>query len=86
MHRRLLALAHDSRSALILTILSGFLAGLLTMGQAYALSKTVNGVHLQGQTLSQVFPWLQLILILIAGRAALTWVKRGPAMAARRRK
>ncbi len=74
MHRRLLSLTRDSRTALLLTILSGFLAGLLIIGQAYFLSKTVNGVYLQGQTLAQVTPWLQLILLLIAGRAFLTWV------------
>ncbi len=74
MHRRLLSLTRDSRTALLLTVLSGFLAGLLIIGQAYFLSKTVNGVYLQGQTLAQVTPWLQLILLLIAGRAFLTWV------------
>src|SRR5215207_2507262 len=74
MHRRLLSLTSDSRSALLLTILSGFLAGLLTIGQAYLLSSTVNGVFLEGQTLAQVTRWLQFMLLLIAGRAFLTWV------------
>src|SRR5829696_6675997 len=74
MHRRLLSLTRDSRTALLLTVLSGFLAGLLTIGQAYLLSSTVNGVFLQGQTLAQVMPWLQLMLVIIAGRAFLTWV------------
>jgi ATP-binding cassette subfamily C protein CydCD len=74
MHRRLLALTRDSRSALFLTILSGFLAGLLTIAQAYLLSSTVNGVFLEGQSLAQVSHWLQWILIVIAGRALLTWV------------
>lgn len=74
MHRRLLSLTRDSRSALLLTILSGFLIGLLTIGQAYLLSLTVNGVFLEGQTLAQVASWLRLILVVIAGRAVLTWV------------
>lgn len=74
MHRRLLTLTRDSRSALLLTVLSGFLTGLLTIGQAYLLSSTVNGVFLEGQTLVQVSGWLRLILIIIAGRALLTWV------------
>jgi thiol reductant ABC exporter CydD subunit len=74
MHRRLLSLTRDSRTALFLTILSGFLAGLLTICQAYLLSLTVDGVHLQGQTLAEVMPWLRLILVIIAGRAFLTWV------------
>ena len=71
MHRRLLSLTRDSRTALLLTVFSGFLAGLLTIGQAYLLSNTVNGVFLHGQTLPEVAPWLRLILVLIAGRAFL---------------
>ncbi len=74
MHRRLLSLARDSRSALLLTVLSGFLAGLLTIGQAYLISSTVNGVFLEGQTLVDVAGWLRLILFIIGGRAFLTWV------------
>ena len=74
MHRRLLSLTRDSRTALLLTVLSGFLAGLLTIGQAYYLSSVVNGVHLEGQTLADVAPWLQWILVMIAGRAFLTWI------------
>src|SRR5512134_1319225 len=74
MLRRLLSLTRDTRSALFLTILSGFLAGLLAIGQAYLLSTTVNGVFLQGQTLAQVSNWLRLILFIIAGRSILTWV------------
>jgi ATP-binding cassette subfamily C protein CydD len=74
MHRRLLSLTRDSRTALFLTVLSGFLAGLLTIGQAYLISSTVNGVFLEGQTLANVAGWLRLILIIIAGRAFLTWV------------
>src|SRR5512141_3210875 len=74
MHRRLLSLSRDSRTALLLTILSGFLAGLLIIAQAYFLSSIVNGFYLQGQTLAQVPPWLELILVLIAGRACFTWL------------
>jgi ATP-binding cassette, subfamily C, bacterial CydCD len=74
MHRRLLSLTRDSRLPLLLTILSGFAAGLLTISQAYLLSLTVNGVFLEGQTLAQVTGWLRLVLIIIAGRAFLTWV------------
>src|SRR5215216_5096164 len=74
MHRRLLSLTRDSRTALLLTVFSGFLAGLLTMGQAYLLSSTINGVFLQGRTLAQVAHWLQLLLFIIAGRAFFTWL------------
>ena len=74
MHRRLLTLTRDARFALLLTVLSGFLAGLLTIGQAYLLSNTVNGVFLEGYTLAEVSNWLRLILLIIAGRGILTWV------------
>ncbi len=52
MTRRLLALARDSRFALAATILSGFLAGLLTIGQAAALSRVIERVFLGGQILA----------------------------------
>ncbi|HJQ13314.1 MAG TPA: thiol reductant ABC exporter subunit CydD, partial [Anaerolineales bacterium] len=74
MHRRLLSLTRDSRSALLITILSGFFIGLLPIGQAYLLSLTVNGVHLEGRTLVDVTSWLRLLLLVIAGRAFLTWI------------
>ena len=82
MHRRLLTLTRDTRLPLLLTVLSGLLAGLLTIGQAYLVSSTVNGVFLEGQTLEQVFHWLRLILLVIAGRALLTWVNEVSANAA----
>jgi len=74
MHRRLLQLTRDTRTSLILTILSGFLAGLLTIWQSWLLSKTINNVFLQGQSLVQVMGFLQLILVAIGGRAFLTWL------------
>ncbi len=74
MHRRLLALARDTRFNLAITVLSGLLAGLLTISQAWLLSSAVNGVFLEGQTLAQVMGWLKLILAIITGRAVLVWV------------
>lgn len=74
MHRRLLTLTRGTRLPLLLTVLSGLLAGLLTIGQAYLVSSTINEVLLEGQTLEQVFHWLRLILFIIAGRGLLTWV------------
>ena len=74
MHRRLLALTRDTRSALTLTILSGFLTGLLTIWQAWLLSSSINNVFLEGQTLAQVTGLLRLILVAIGGRAFLTWL------------
>jgi ATP-binding cassette subfamily C protein CydCD len=74
MHRRLLTLTRDTRTALTLTILSGFLAGLLTIWQAWLLSKSINGVFLQGQSIAQVMGLLRLMLVAISGRALLTWL------------
>ncbi len=74
MHRRLLTLTRDTRFPLLLTVLSGLLAGLLTINQAYLVASTVDGVFLKGQTLADVSNWLRLILLIITGRAFLTWV------------
>ena len=74
MHRRLLTLARDTRFSLTLTVLSRFLAGLLTIWQAWLLSSTVDGVFLQGQALAQVTDWLRWLLVIIAVRGLLAWV------------
>lgn len=74
MHRKLLELSRHSRLALVITILSGFSAGLLTLWQAWLLSGTVNDVFLGHQTLSQVTPFLIGLLLIIVARSALTWI------------
>ncbi|CAG1011095.1 partial ATP-binding/permease protein CydD, partial [Anaerolineales bacterium] len=74
MHRRLLALTRSTRVSLTLTILSGFLAGLLTIWQSWLLSTTINNVFMLEQSLSRVMGLLQLILVAITGRALLTWL------------
>lgn len=74
MHRRLLALTRHTRFLLILTVLSGFLAGLLVIWQAWLLSGTVNDVFLGGKGLLEVWPGLRLFLLVIAARALLTWL------------
>ena len=74
MHRRLLQLTQSTRAGLALTVISGLLAGLLTIGQAYFVSLTVDGVFLQKQTLAQVTGWMQLILVILAARGLLTWL------------
>jgi ATP-binding cassette subfamily C protein CydCD len=74
MHRRLLTLTRDSRFHLTLTILSGFVAGLLTIWQAHLLSSVINNVFLEKQTLAQVMSLLIFILLAISGRAFLSWL------------
>lgn len=74
MHRRLLSLTRDSRFSLTLTIASGFLAGLLTIWQAWNLATVVDGVFLQKFSLEQVTTPLTFILIAISGRTLLTWL------------
>ncbi|WKZ39987.1 MAG: thiol reductant ABC exporter subunit CydD [Anaerolineales bacterium] len=74
MHRRLISLTRDSRFSLTLTIASGFLAGLLTIWQAWNLATVVDGVFLQKFSLAQVTTPLIFMLLAISGRTLLTWV------------
>ncbi len=74
MNRRLLSLARGPRLPLLVTILSGLLAGWLTIGQARGLSLIVDGVFLGGQTWADVRGLLLVLLALIGGRALLAWL------------
>ncbi len=74
MHRRLITLARSTPLPLLLTILAGLGAGLLTIFQAWALSSIINDVFLENLWLDDVWPTLQLMLALIVGRALLAWV------------
>jgi len=74
MHRRLLTLTRDTRTPLLLTILSGLLAGLLTIWQAWLLSSVINAVFLEKQALAGVMRPLLFILAAISGRSFLSWL------------
>jgi thiol reductant ABC exporter CydD subunit len=73
MFRRLLRLARSRRLALTLTVLLGWIGGLLVILQAWFLSRIVDGVFLGGQTLAAVLPLLEILLIVILLRAAGLW-------------
>ena len=79
--RRLLSLARDSRTALIITILAGFLGGILTIAQARTLSLTINNVFINGETLQDVMNLLRALLFIIAGRSLLVWISEVSAKA-----
>ena len=73
MYRRLISLARQSRTSLVFTILCGFLAGLLTIWQAYTLSDVIARVFLGRQAFALVAGSLGLLLAIILLRALLTW-------------
>ncbi|MBU2609572.1 MAG: thiol reductant ABC exporter subunit CydD, partial [Chloroflexi bacterium] len=73
MFHHLLNLARSRRLALALTILLGWLGGLLVILQAWFLSRVVDGVFLGKQTLTAVFPILEVLLVIILLRAASLW-------------
>jgi thiol reductant ABC exporter CydD subunit len=73
MFSRLLDLARSRHLALSLTILLGWLGGLLVILQAWFLSRAVDGVFLGRQTLDAVFPILEILLVVILLRAASLW-------------
>ena len=70
---RLLRQARLVRVALLLAILLGLLAGVVTVGQARFLSRVVSLVFLEHNTLHQVLPWMALLLALALARAGLVW-------------
>ena len=72
--RRLLALLKSRYISLSLPILAGFLAGVLVVFQAKILSKIVNSVYLQDDTLEGVIRWLLILLVLIIIRGLIIWI------------
>jgi ATP-binding cassette subfamily C protein CydCD len=75
MHRRLILLTKNSRPALSVGIMSGVLAGLCSLAQAYAISTTVDGVFLKHLTIAGMWLWLRLLLGVIAVRGLLLWLQ-----------
>ena len=71
--RRLLSAAMQARGWLALTIGLGFLAGIVIVGQAWALARIVDGVFLQDQTLADVTPMLAVLAGLALTRFLFGW-------------
>jgi len=70
---RLLRQARLVRVALLLAVLLGLLAGVVTVGQARFLSRVVSLVFLEHNALDQVLPLLAVLLALALARAGLVW-------------
>ncbi len=77
LNKRLLDFARGSRFWLVLTLSAGFLAGILTIGQASLVSQIINRVFLKAETFSQVQKHLVWTLVLILFRFVLDWVRQG---------
>lgn len=74
--RRLLQLLARVKPELIVTILSGTIAGLLTIAQAWVLSSAINDVFLSRVPLKQVVNELLLFVVFSLVRAAAHWLSR----------
>ncbi len=71
-NRRLMAMLRTTGAIFPLAVLFGFLAGGLVVLQSLVLSKTINQVFLQKQTLEAVTPFLRLFLLIILVRVLFT--------------
>jgi len=72
--KRLLAEAGVAKLALRLTVLMGLLNGVLIILSAFFLSRVINRVFLDGETLAGVGVWIALLAVVIMLRGAATWV------------
>ncbi len=71
--RRLLQQLHAARAFLALTILLGFVIGILTIAQARTLSQIIAQVFLLHATLDDVWGLILALLAIIVARAGLSW-------------
>ena len=72
MHRRLIALARGTGRTFAFTVGTLWLAGALTIAQAWLLSRVVDAVFLGGADLARVGPLLRDLLLLMLARASLS--------------
>jgi thiol reductant ABC exporter CydD subunit len=71
--KRLLALARSSNLALTITIMLGFLGGLLTILQAWIFAVIINDVFFNGLTREAVFGSLAALLGVVVLKAGTVW-------------
>ena len=83
--RRLLKKIGVAKTALMLAVLAGFLAGAATILQARQISQVIARVFLGGQDLAAVMPALWGLLVILAGRAVLSYISEMAASAAAQR-
>jgi ATP-binding cassette subfamily C protein CydCD len=74
MHSRLISLVRSSPLLVSLTIGSGYLAGLITISQAWLLSTIIDSVFIKDQTIENVSNWLLALLAFLAARGLFTWI------------
>lgn len=72
--RRLLKKIGIARISLAIAVAAGFLVGIATVLQARQVSRIIAMVFLDGRTLSQVMPLMELLLGALAARAAFTYL------------
>jgi ATP-binding cassette subfamily C protein CydD len=75
-NQRILFQVQGTYVYLIVAVLLGTISGVFLITQAYYLSRIINGVFLDAQTLPQVWRFLLIILALILGRGLLAWIIR----------
>ncbi len=73
LNQRLLNLARQAPASLALTITAAAAGGITRTAQAFFLSRVVSRVFLHGSSLTDVAPFLWLLLALSLLRATLTW-------------
>ena len=71
---RLLRAAGPARTHLVLAVASGAASGILAVLQARSLARAVDGAFLRGLDLKGVQPFLLMLLLFTAARAAATWI------------
>ncbi len=71
--RRLLSLAQSSGIALALTILLGWIGGIMTILQAWYLAAIINQVFLAGAGREKLVPALAILLVAIIAKALSIW-------------